>query len=162
MKDNSSQDELLEDVFPEGSNLRETLLARSIRVSRRRHALRQTRFIGIAALLALLVLYFRPPHLPQARTGSKAGVPTGCVFVHTEPFPASAIATTRSGMLDAALEREQPVEIVETVPGNYHLIGDAELLSLVCPHPCALVRVGPNSEELIFLNPMDTNGSPMN
>jgi len=38
---------------------------------------------------------------------------------------------------------------------------DLELLALVAGRPAALVRQGPHQAELLFVNPEDTNGFPV-
>jgi len=42
------------------------------------------------------------------------------------------------------------------------MIDDDELLSLVGSRPAALVRLGPDTEELVFVNPEDWKGFPLN
>jgi len=42
------------------------------------------------------------------------------------------------------------------------VINDDELLALVASHPAVLIRTGPHSEELVFANPKDQSGFPLN
>ena len=41
------------------------------------------------------------------------------------------------------------------------MINDDELLALVASRPAALVRLGPHSEQLFFVNPEDEKGFPV-
>ena len=51
---------------------------------------------------------------------------------------------------------------IATVSGGYRLINDDELLALLADKPAALIRTGPHSEELVFANPEDQKGFPLN
>jgi hypothetical protein len=53
-------------------------------------------------------------------------------------------------------------EMIQTSSGNFRVINDDELLALVAPRPAALVRLGPHSEQLFFVNPADEKGFPVN
>jgi hypothetical protein len=46
--------------------------------------------------------------------------------------------------------------IVQTRFGNgYRIINDDELLALAAPRHAALVRIGPDAQELIFISPTE-------
>jgi hypothetical protein len=42
------------------------------------------------------------------------------------------------------------------------MINDDELLALLADKPAILIRTGPHSEELVFANPEDQKGFPLN
>jgi hypothetical protein len=52
--------------------------------------------------------------------------------------------------------------MIHTGSGNFRVNNDDELLTLVSPRPAALVRLGPHSEQLVFANPADEKGFPVN
>jgi hypothetical protein len=161
MNDSADNERLLEDVLSEAvpADFREALLGETLRLARRRRRFRQTRravsAVAVLAALAALVWQSLPPRgvVPQ-----KAG--KSYVVVRTRPLPVSALVTTRplaAGQLVASVET---VGVVETVAGSggFRVIGDDELLALVSPRPAALVRLGPHSEQLFFVNPEDEKG----
>jgi hypothetical protein len=51
------------------------------------------------------------------------------------------------------------IELISTKPGAelYRRITGDELLALVSPRPAALVRLGPETEALVFLASAETN-----
>jgi len=53
--------------------------------------------------------------------------------------------------------------LVETgsIKDPFRDINDEQLLALVAGRPAALVRPGPHQAELLFVNPEDTNGFPV-
>ena len=48
-----------------------------------------------------------------------------------------------------------------SIKDPFQEIDDEQLLALVGGRPAALVRQGPHQAELLFLNPEDTNGFPI-
>lgn len=156
MKRKNERDDLLRDVFVEGSGIREDIVAECARVSRRCHRFRRAWGIGgavVLAILAVLLLQFR--RVPKKEIGPGAGAATSYGLVHTALFPAESIIKTSPGMIGQAVNDASRVEIVQSTSGNYRLIDDAELLTLAGPHPCALVQVAPHVEELVFVNAED-------
>jgi hypothetical protein len=152
-------DALAEDAPAE---FREALLGETLRHVRRRRRWRRTRHgVLVVALVSLLAFLARPN---LRRHPSATPLAAGCPTVRTQPLPAGAIVATESlspGRLVASLAT---VNVTRTTlgAGDYHEIGDAELLALVAPRPAALVGCGPQCKQLIFLNPEDENGFPVN
>jgi hypothetical protein len=167
MKRETDDDGLLKDVFGEAApaSLREAMLGQSLRLVRRR---RRTRLAGRAAALAVLlglaVVLIRQtaprrPVVLSKAAPAKAG--QSYTLVRSRPLLAAAMITTKplsAGPSAAAAA----VRIVRTEPGNFRAINDDELLSLISPRPCALIRVGPHLEKLVFVNPDDEKGFPVN
>ena len=46
--------------------------------------------------------------------------------------------------------------------GEFREINDDQLLALTGQKPVILIRTGPDSEELVFVNPADRRGFPVN
>jgi hypothetical protein len=164
-----TDNELLDDVLAEAApaNFREALLDQTLRVVRRCRQIRRTRNVcGILVILCLLGIFAWQKALKKP---SVAIVPQGprlakkaYTLISTQPLPAGSIITTRllaSGMFETSTAA---VEVVETAPGQFRLINDQQLLALVASHSAALVRTGPNSEQLVFANPDDAKGFPLN
>jgi hypothetical protein len=158
-------DRLLADVIAEGEppGFRDALLGGMLLEARRR---RRARLVGrpVAALAVLCLagalawLGSRP-----GRGGASAQGPTWTA-VQTRPLAAGSLVTSRP-MAAACLVASAPnAHLVRTAPGggDYRVLSDDELLALIGSRGAALVRVGPNSEELIFADPDDRNGFPMN
>jgi len=83
-------------------------------------------------------------------------------LVQTRPLPASAIVTTQPLAAGQFITSASTVAAVRTSGGNYRVLNDAELLAVVASHPAVLIRIGPRSEELVFANPEDQKGFPLN
>jgi hypothetical protein len=81
-------------------------------------------------------------------------------LISTHPLSAGSIITIRP--LASVMISTATVEMVETSPGQFRLINDQQLLELVAAHPAVLVRTGPHSEQLVFANPDDAKGFPLN
>jgi hypothetical protein len=77
-------------------------------------------------------------------------------------LPASAIVVTQPFPTDQLVASVATVEMIQTSSGNFRVINDDELLALVAARPAALVRLGPHSEQLVFVNPEDEKGFPVN
>jgi len=163
--DNELLDDVLAEVAP--ANFREALLDETLRAVRRRRRFRRIRnAAGIVVVLALLGMVVWPKHpktpsLVSAPTVKKSA-PTGYTLITTQPLPASAVITTRPMTATLFVNSPMTVEVVETSTGNFKLIDDDQLLALLAAHPAVLVRTGPHSEQLIFANPQDAKGFPLN
>jgi hypothetical protein len=155
------QKKLLDDVFAESSppDFRAALLAGTLRQARRRRHWRQARSAAGALavlLLAGILTWPRPMgKIFTARTATKFAAPKKYQLVETQPLPAGATISTRNlAALKMVSTAAGAVEIA-TRAGGYHLINDEQLLALLGGSPAALIRTGPDSEELVFANPED-------
>jgi hypothetical protein len=79
-------------------------------------------------------------------------------------LPPGAIVRTQPFAPDRIVMSVASVDVVRTTPssGGFRRLNDDELLALVAPRPAALVRVGPDSSKLIFLDPDDQKDFPLN
>jgi hypothetical protein len=160
-------EQLLADVLAEAAptDFREALLGETLRLARQRRHWRQTR--RTAALLVALGLFTFlvwqnfPPHLLAPMPMAKVKV-QGYELVRTQPLSAGMIVVTEPLSADHLVASVTTTEIVQTASGNFHVINDDELLALVASRPAALVRLGPHSEQLVFVNPADEKGFPVN
>jgi hypothetical protein len=148
--------QLLADVLAEAApaDFREALLGETLRLARCRRHWRQTRraaaLLVALGLFTLLVWRNFPPHLLAPMPMAKVKV-QGYELVRTQPLSADHLVASVT-----------TTEIVQTASGNFHVINDDELLALVASRPAALVRLGPHSEQLVFVNPADEKGFPVN
>ena len=158
---------LLNDVLAEAvpPDFRKALLDQTLCLTRRRRRWRQTRraaaLVVALGLLALLVWQNVPPHPAAPMPPAKAEVKS-YQLVRTQPLPAYAIVATQTLSAGRLVASVATVEMVQTTAGNFRVINDDELLALVASRPAALVRVGPHSEQLVFVNPADAKGFPVN
>jgi|SRR5690348_8843974 len=167
---NDRSDNLLDDVLTEAApaDFRDAMLGKTLRLVRRRRRWRQTR--RAAALLAVLVLcgvfiwQKNMPQKPVALSPTPAAKAAGksYILVGTQPLPVGDIVTTQPLTSHKVVAPAVVAEIVQTHRGNYRIINDDELLMLVASRPAVLVRTGPHSEELVFANPKDQKGFPLN
>jgi hypothetical protein len=83
-------------------------------------------------------------------------------LVRSQPLLPAAMVATRPLSSGQFIGATVFAGIVRTRPDGFRVINDDELLALLSPRPCALIQVGPNSERLVFVNPDDANGLPVN
>jgi len=163
-----TDNELLDDVLAEAApaGFRGALLDKTLRVVRLRRRIRRARnavgvFVAVA-LLGLLVLQktSRPHSIVIAPTPKP--VEKSYALISTRPLSAGSIVTTRPLAAVTFETSTASVVVIETTPGNFRPINDQQLLALVAAHPAVLVRTGPHSEQLVFANPDDAKGFPLN
>jgi hypothetical protein len=159
-------EQLLADVLAEAAptDFREALLSETLRLARHRRRWRQTRrasaLLVALGLLAVLVWQNFPPHPLAPMPMAKAKVKS-YELVRTQPLSAGAIVVTRPLSANQLVASVATTEMVQTSSGNFRVINDDELLALVASRPAGLVRLGPHSERLIFANPDDERGFPI-
>jgi hypothetical protein len=83
-------------------------------------------------------------------------------LIRTRPLPANVFVRTRSFPATGFVLPGPSVIEVTTTGGGFRLINDDELLALLADKPAVLIRTGPHSEELVFANPEDQKGFPLN
>ena len=160
----TDQRHLLADVLAEAepTGFRAALLGETLRLAgsrRRARRLRQTTAtLAVLGVLGTLAWRFLLPG-----RGVFTSTATSCAMVRTEPLPPGAIVRTQPFAADRIVVSVASVDVIHTTPnsGRFRKIDDDELLALVA-RPAALVRVGPNSAQLIFLNPEDQKDFPLN
>ena len=168
MNRNNDKEPLLTDVLAEDlpADFRDAMLGETLRRVRRHRRWRQTRraaallvSLGLCAIFVWQKILPRPliSLSPAAKTLEK-----NYRLVQTQPLPASAIVATQPLAAGQFIASAETVGVVQTGSGNYRALNDAELMALVASHPALLIRTGPQSEELVFANPEDQKGFPLN
>lgn len=163
-----TDNELLDDVLAEAApaGFREALLDETLRVVRRRRRIRHARNIGGVFVVLVLIGAFVFHRALKSPSIAVAPVPKtvekSYTLVRTQPFSVGSIITTRPLASVSFETSTASVIIVATAPGNFRPIDDQQLLTLVAAHPAVLVRTGPHSEQLVFANPEDAKGFPLN
>lgn len=165
---NHDANNLLNDVLAEAApaDLRDAMLAETLRFVRRRRQIRRVRpAAGVLALTSLLVILItqrsaKPPLVSTPPT--KQVEQQSYTLIRTQPFAASALVSTKGFSATGLAASVPKVVEVATISGGFRLINDDELLSLLADKPAVLIRTGPHSEELVFANPEDQNGFPLN
>ena len=161
----TDQRRLLADVLAEAepTGFRAALLGETLALAGRRRRVRRlqrvTAALAVLCLVGTLVWRFLLPG-----QGILAPKSASCVIVRTELLPPAAIVRTQPFAADHIVVSVASVDVIHTTAnsGGFRKLDDDELLALVAPRPTALVRVGPNSAKLIFLNPEDQDGFPLN
>ena len=168
MENEADNEQLLADVLSEAvpAEFRGAMLGETLRRVRRRRRWRQTRRAAAAlaalGLTAALLWQNWPEKSAVSQPLANRPVKEGYQLVLTQPLPASAIVTTQPLTSGQFIASAAAIGVVQTTAGNFRVINDAELLALVASHPAVLIRTGPRSEALVFANPEDQNGFPLN
>jgi hypothetical protein len=168
MNNASDKPDLLDEVLSEAApaDFRGAMLDRTLRAVRRRRQFRQMRQVAtLLVVLAMVVVSIWRWNLPQKPTGP--ALPVSAVvqnykLVRTRPLPGHVIVTTQPLISGLMVSSEKTIGIVETRGDNYRVLDDAELFALLGSRPAVLIRTGPHSEELVFANPEDEKGFPLN
>jgi hypothetical protein len=163
-------EQLLADVLSEATpgDFRGVMLGDTLRLVRRRRRWRQTRraaaLLIVLALCGIFIWHKKTPQTPLASAPKPMARAVGKNYklVETQLLPANTIVTTQPMTAGQFIAPTTSIEIVQTRSGNYRVINDDELLALVASHPAVLIRTGPHSEELVFANPKDQKGFPLN
>ena len=163
MKTESEHRLLLDDVLAEAApaDFERALLDGTLRAARHQRRLRRWNCgLGAAGAVAALALVVWHALLPG--TPVKVVRPT-LRIVRSQPLPPSMIVRTRPGNVVLVASSAKAFVQVETgsIMDPFKEIDDEQLLALAAGHPAALVRQGPHQAELLFLNPEDTNGFPV-
>jgi cytoskeletal protein RodZ len=168
MNQKADNEQLLADVLSENTpaDFREAMLGETLRLVRRRRRWQRTRrAAAMFIVLGLFAIFVRQTFLPRQTVSAppvaKAN-PKSYELVRTQPLSANAIVSTRPLATEQFIASAATVETVQTRAGNFRAINDDELLALVASRPAILIRRGPNSEQLVFVNPADEKGFPVN
>ena len=156
--------ELLEDVLDAAApeDFRAALLDQTLRqVQRRRRVRRWNRGLATAAGLILVSVACWKMLSPDSRL-IEGRVPA-LVVIHSRPLDPSILVETKPGTVSVVVSSDSTFELVETGRSRrqFREIDDEGLLAMMHGKPVALVRHGPNQAELIFLNPEDEKGFPV-
>jgi hypothetical protein len=159
----SEQDNLLDEVLSEAApaDYGRTLLDGTLRAVRRRRRMRQwKRGVGAAGAFAAIVLAVWHALLPIS---SVKTVQPALRIVTSQPLPPSMIVETKPDSVAVVSSSPKTFVLVETgsIRDPFKEIDDEQLLALAGGRPAALVRRGPHQAELLFLNPEDKNGFPV-
>ena len=158
MNQPDAKEQLLAEVLADESaaGFREGLLAETLGLVRRKRRLRQARRAasGLVVIAMLAVLVWRNTPSPVVTPASAV---RGYAVVRSQPLPLAALVRTQPFAPSRVIVSVHNTEILETAQGSgqVHEIADAELLALLGAKPAALVRQGPHSAELVFVDPAD-------
>jgi hypothetical protein len=157
MNDPRKLKRLLGDVLEEGNapGFREQLLTETLRLARRRRRFRHAgrAGMGIATLALMTLLAWRGLHRVPVSGPLEERKPY--MLVSTESLPASAVVETRplsQAQEVASFATRNVVSTSNALAVRPKEVSDDELLALCSPRPAVLVRQGPQSAELVFLD----------
>ena len=163
MKTPFNHNPLLDDVLTEGdSEFRNELLERTLQQVRRRKRVRQlnrtllTATLSVGLLLTVWKAYFPSSH------SAKSELPALDV-VTSHPVAPSMIVETGIGAVSLISSSNAHLAVVHTQFGDglFQEIDDQELLALLAGRHVALVREATGRAELLFLDPEDAQGFPV-
>jgi hypothetical protein len=161
MNNRVDHDNLLAEILAEASpaDFRAAMLAETLRMVRRRRRFQLARQVaGVLSVMCLLVilagLQLSRPTIISTPAAMKIPKPS-YEPVRTQPMAAGALIATRKFFEFESETSVSKVIEVATVRGGFRLINDDELLALFADKPAVLIRTGPHSEELVFVNPDD-------
>ena len=163
MKPESEQSSLLDDVLAEATpaEFERALQDGTLRAVRRRRRLRHSiRRLAVTGIFTAIVLAVWNALLP---TRPVKLVRPALNIVISQPLAASMVIGTKPGSVLFVTSSPTTFELVETgaIKDPFQEINDEQLLALAGGRRVALVRQGPHQAELLFLNPEDKNGFPV-
>jgi hypothetical protein len=162
MNREADHDRLLADALTDSApaGFQEAMLNQTLRLARRHRRFRQTRRAA-AVLVAVCAVAASIWKMSTRQPSALPSPPAGYELVRTQPLPSGAIVTTRPLAGDHLVASVATAIIVHT-SGGIREINDNELLALIGSKPAVLIRFGPDSERLVFANPEDEKGFPVN
>jgi hypothetical protein len=159
MKTGASNEQLLRDAFDGSANadFQTGLLASTIRAARRRRHRRRLQRATLA-VVAIVAVAFGLSRVARQSQPLVPAVPSGYDIVHTQPLPAAAVVHTQPLLPPQIASTTAFASVVTTTPGSGRVryVTDEELFALVAPRAAVLVRTGPHSQRMIFVDPPDT------
>lgn len=155
MSDPSKLKQLLSDVLDENSGFRDQSLAATLRLARRRRQVRQATRSGasIAAIALVTLLAWHGFH--RTSVPEPVEQPRAYALVVTQPLPPNSIVESRPLAEAEEVNSVATYGIVTTanaLVNHPKEVGDDELLALCSPRPAVLIRQGPHSAELVFVD----------
>ena len=166
MNRNPDNECLLGDVLSEGApaDFRQALLDDTLRRVRGHRRWRQaSRIAGVFSFLALAAALIWREQSPRSRVASAPiAKATHCRLIESHPLSSSEMVSSRPLAAQQIISSTSDSEIVQTSPGHCRLINDDQLLALVLGRSAVLVRTGKNSEQLVFADPKNEIGFPVN
>jgi hypothetical protein len=163
MNPETERHSLLDDVIAEAvpADFQRAVLDGTLSAVRHRRRLRQWRrglaAVGAFVAIALVVWDALLPRTPVI------WVRPALHIVSSQSLAASMVVGTKPGSVVVVSSSPTTFVMVETgsIRDSFEEINDEQLMALVEGRPAALVRQGPHQAELLFLNPEDTNGFPV-
>ncbi len=161
------QERLLADVLAEGAppDFRAALLGETLQLARRRRQFRRAQQVGAVAAVVSALGFFAWRSAPSpaaypALPATRPAIAANYELVRTHALPAAQQIATRTFAAEHIVASFASIATVRTPAedGIVRLIDDNELLALA-PQPAALVRVGPNDQELVIVDQTDQDNS---
>jgi len=150
----SEHEELLADVLCDAKSgeFRTVVLAQTVQLARGRRLRRRVQ--RVASVVSALVLGAIVAWRAKPARDERSTIKETCAVVYTQPLSETAIVGTRAMRPGEVVETTGTIVVVSTKRdgGRFHFVNDAELMALAGPRPAVLVRVGPNEQELIFVD----------
>lgn len=148
--------EVLEQSAPPG--FQSTQMENMLRAARRRKQFRQIGRSGLAVAAIVLALTFllHKPAAPLIARSKQSAVS----ILHSQKLSPSMLLATRQSVPQISSSK-LTFAVITTQRGGFKLMGDDELLACLVGHPAALVRRGNGSADLVFVNPSDMEGFPV-
>jgi hypothetical protein len=164
MKQTTEQllDDLLEDAAP--PEFRAALLDKTLQSARQRKRVRRLN-LTLSALMLSGLFAFAIQETRYPRTlPNQIRRPISSVAASPSLHPLQVVRTKRDSIKSIAVSdsSDSTLTVVQTSESDRpREINDKELLALVADKPVALIHQGLHQSELIFLNPKDENGFPI-
>ena len=160
MKPPFNHNPLLDDVLTEGAEFRDELLERTLERVRRSKRVRQLNQTLLALTLSAgLLLMAWKAYFPSSHSVNSELPALEVVTSHA--LAPSMIVGTEPGAVSLISSSDADLAVVHSRLGEVSEINDQELLALFTGRPVALVREASGRAELLFLDPDDAQGFPV-
>jgi hypothetical protein len=159
----SKHQQLLDDVLGEAgpSDFKESLWLHTLDEVRHRHRARQRKraLLACAVAVAIPLLVWRLT-LPPPPTELS---PLPYALIYSQPLPSGMTVESKTDTVSFIASSATTMSVITTDPSRrlYREINDDQLLTLLAGRPAAIIREGANRASLLFLDPEDENGFPV-
>jgi hypothetical protein len=152
--------DLLQDILEQGTpaEFQTALMENTLRAAQRRKLVRQVGRSGLvlAVVAVAVTIFLHGPMTPLNRVEQESALP----IIHSQKLNPDMLLATRQSV-PQVVSSKLTYAVLNTQAGGFKILGDDELLAFLAGHPAALVRRGNGSADLVFVNPADKDGFPV-
>ena len=161
MRNSSDRDDLLNDVLEEVAPpaFRAQVFQEALEEVRFRKRLVQFRRGALVLACVAIMVVLGAKFVPFE--GSRSLGKINPLIIHSRLLTAQMLISSRPDTVDVVTTANASVTLVQSSAGTYSILGDDQLLALLAGRPAVLVRRGVFDAELVFVNPADRDGFPV-
>lgn len=155
---NREYSDLLKEVLEQGvsPDFQNALETQVLRAAKRRKQIRQLGQSALVTAVLLVTILTFLPFGPFSQTAHKRSLS----IVHSSPLPPEMILKSLVSVPQVTSSKST-YALISSRRDSFVVLGDDELFKYLEGHPATLVRRGDGTSDLVFANPDDMKGFPL-